>query len=289
MKYSFIKENSDSFAVEKMCHVFEVSPSGYYHWIKAPESDRSRENRKLLFHIKVAHENNRQVYGSPRITAELREMGFACGKNRVARIMRENGIVAKGKKKFKVTTDSKHNLPVAPNLLNQNFTVSTPDTVWVSDITYIWTNEGWLYLATVLDLYSRRIVGWSMSERIKRQLVIDAMNQAINRRNPCPGLICHSDRGSQYASNDYQALLEKNGFVCSMSKKGDCFDNACAETFFGTLKTELVYLEKFKTRKEARGKIFDYIEVFYNRFRKHSTLGYKSPAEFEMQNLKKVA
>jgi len=201
--------------------------------------------------------------------------------------MRDNGICAKMRRKFKRTTDSRHNLPVAANLLDQDFAVDRPNSVWAGDITYVSTDEGWLYLACVLDLYSRQVVGWSMKRRLTRDLVVDALRQAVGRRKPPPGLIHHSDRGSQYASGEFQELLDKHGFICSMSRKGNCYDNACVESFFGTIKTEMIAFERFKTRDDARRSIFEYIEVFYNRQRRHSTLGYKSPVEFE--NSAKVA
>jgi transposase InsO family protein len=215
------------------------------------------------------------------VTDELNASGINCGVNRVARLMRENSIRAKQSRKFKVTTNSKHNYPVAPNLLNRQFEIDCPNKVWVSDITYIWTSEGWLYLAGVLDLYSRRIVGWSMSRRITEQLTLDALNQAVTHRQPPKGLLHHSDQGKQYASNNYQKLLKNQRMICSMSRKGDCWDNAVMESFFGTLKTELIYHEKFITREDAKLKIFDYIEMFYNCKRRHSSLGSKSPVEFE--------
>lgn len=236
----------------------------------------------LLSEIRVIHRKSRETYGSPRVTAELRDRGIRCGRNRVARIMRDNGICAKMRRKFKRTTDSRHNLPVAANLLDQDFAVGRPNSVWAGDITYVPTDEGWLYLATVLDLYSRQVVGWSMKRRMTRDLVVDALKQAVGRRKPPPGLIHHSDRGSQYASGEFQELLNKHGFLCSMSRKGNCYDNACVESFFGTLKTEMICFERYKTRDDARRSIFEYIEVFYNRQRKHSTLGYKSPVEFEI-------
>jgi transposase InsO family protein len=238
----------------------------------------------LLSQIRIAYGRNRGVYGSPRITEELRDQGYVCNEKRVARLMRESGIRAKTVRKFKVTTDSKHNLPVAPNLLDRQFTASRPNAVWVSDITYIWTSEGWLYLAGIVDLYSRQVVGWAMSRRIDGQLTLSALRQAIARRHPDRGLLHHSDQGRQYAAGDYRDLLADHGMVASMSRIGDCWDNAVMESFFGTLKTEMVYFEKFSSREEAKTKIFEYIEVFYNRQRRHSTLGQLSPAEFERKN-----
>jgi len=282
MKYSFIESHRSSSRVVKMCHALKVSRSGYYSWRLGRESTRSRQNRVLLSHIRVVHEKSRRRYGSPRVTDELRESGLICSVKRVARLMREHGIRAKRGRKYKVTTDSKHNYPTAPNLLKRQFEVSTANAVWVSDITYIWTSEGWMYLAGVVDLYSRMVVGWSLSSRINEQLALDALNHALARRRPSKGLLHHSDQGSQYAAKGYQKLLKDHGMTCSMSRKGDCWDNAVMESFFATLKTELIYQERFSTREDAKSKIFDYIEVFYNRKRRHSSLGYKSPVNFEL-------
>ena len=264
-----------------MCYCLKVSNSGYYAWLKRPQSKRSRENALLLHEIRIVHRRSRKNYGSPRVAKELKSQGISCSENRVARLMKANGIKARTKLKFKATTDSKHNLPVAPNLLNQRFTADGPDSVWVSDITYISTNEGWLYLAGVLDLYNRQVVGWSADQRMTRQLTIDALEKAIIRRSPGPGLIHHSDRGLQYAARDYQQILKQHGMIVSMSRKGNCYDNAVMESFFKTLKTELVYQRRFATREEAKKMLFDYIEIYYNRQRIHSTLGYKTPVEFE--------
>jgi transposase InsO family protein len=265
-----------------MCKVLEVSPSGYYAWRKRPASATAQRRRRLTVIIKAIHEESRQNYGSPRVFEELQARGEPCNVKTVARIMRENDIVAKRRRKFKVTTDSNHGLPVTENLLDRQFTVAAPNRAWVCDITYIPTWEGWLYLATVQDLFSRKIVGWSMQQRMTRQLVIDSLEMAVDRRRPKPGLLCHSDRGSQYASDDYQAVLARHGMACSMSRKGDCWDNAVMESFYSTLKTELIYHEIFRTRDEARRAVFEYIEMFYNRIRRHSTLGYLSPADFEL-------
>ena len=282
MKYQFIENHRLSLSVMKMCQTLKVSSSGYYDWQNRSESKQEIANRILLSHIRIAHKNSRQSYGSTRVTNELNESGIRCGENRVARLMRENKIRAKRSRKFKATTNSKHNLPVAPNLLKREFDVAHPNLVWVSDITYVRTGEGWLYLAGVVDLHSRMVVGWSMSHRMTEQLTLDALTHAINRRQPSDGLLHHSDRGSQYASKNYQKLLEQHQITCSMSRKGNCWDNAVMESFFATLKTELIYHERFLTRDDAKLKIFDYIELFYNRKRRHSTLGYKSPIEFEM-------
>jgi transposase InsO family protein len=281
MKYLFIDKHRSVHRVERMCRVLDISRSGYYAWKKRGTNGRFEENERLAAAIRQIHEKSRRLYGSPRITAELHARGIRCGKNRVARLMRINGIVAKTKRRFKVTTDSRHRLPVAPNLLERRFYAATPNSVWASDITYIRTREGWLYLAAVLDVFNRQIVGWAMDRHITRGLVIDAVNMAVRQREPAPGLLFHSDRGSQYASYDFTRLLEGHGFIQSMSSTGNCYDNAIVETFFHTLKTELVYFEKYQTRAEARRSIFEYIEVFYNRIRRHSALGYQSPVNYE--------
>lgn len=264
-----------------MCQVLEVSRSGYYAWLRRPKSNRKQLNEELVEKIKKVFNQSRQTYGSPRITYALKNQGISCSKNRVARLMKENNIKPKTKRKFKATTNSKHNYPVADNILNRNFNPTAPNQAWVADITYIPTDEGWLYLAAVVDLFNRKVVGWAMGSTMTKELVINALKQAIGRYNPPTGIIHHSDRGTQYASYEYQELLSKHGFISSMSRKGNCYDNACMESFFGTLKTELIYLTRFKTRAEARLAVFDYIEVFYNRIRLHSRLGYKSPADFE--------
>ena len=265
-----------------MCRALEVSRSGYYAWKKRSKSQRRLDNEKLLIEIRRVFWDNDQDYGSPRIWDELNnKQGIRCSENRVAKVMREAGIIAIQRRKFRLTTNSKHDYPVWPNLLNRNFVVDRPNAIWVSDITYIWTLEGWLYLAAVLDLFSRWVIGMAMDKTIADTLVLQAMNQAIMRRNPGKGLILHSDRGSQYAGNDFNALLAHNDFVGSMSKKGDCWDNAVAESFIHTLKVECVHRNKFKTRNEAKIKIFEYVEMYYNRKRAHSTLGYISPCEYE--------
>jgi len=267
-----------------MCRALEVSRSGYYAFKKRPKSQRRVDNEKLLIEIRRVFLENDSNYGSPRIWDELHNKEhMRCSLNRVARLMHESGIVAVQKRKFRVTTHSKHDHPVWPNVLNRNFVVEKPNAVWVSDITYIWTFEGWLYLAAVLDLFSRGIVGLAMDKTIRETLTLQAMNQAILRRNPSKGLIYHSDRGSQYAGNDFKAILAQNEFVGSMSRKGDCWDNAVAESFFHTLKVELVHRHRFKTRDEAKRKVFEYVEMYYNRKRAHSTLGNLSPFEYERQ------
>jgi len=265
-----------------MCRVLRASPSGYHEWLGRKKSQHEAENARLVDRIKEIFEESDKTYGSRRVHRQLRLEGETCSKRRVARLMRVNGLRPKTRRKFKATTDSKHDLPVAENLLDRHFVCDGPNRVWVSDITYIWTLEGWLYLAVVIDLFNRAVVGWSMSERIDRVLVLDALSMATGRRQPGCGLIHHSDRGSQYASYDYQDALKSRGMLCSMSRKGNCWDNAVAESFFGSLKTERVYHRRYRTRDEARRDIFEYVEVFYNRVRLHSTLGYLSPAQFEV-------
>jgi putative transposase len=274
-------DHQAQFPVAVMCSVFQVSRSGYYAWNKRPESSRSKENRELSQEIATIHRESDGIYGSPKIHGELQRRGKRHGKNRIVRLMRKDGLYSKTKRKFRVTTDSNHSQPVAPNLLNREFTPASANQAWVCDITYIWTAEGWLYLAIVMDLFSRTIVGWSMAERMTRQLTMDALTLAAKRRNPPRGLLHHSDRGSQYASDDYQALLTKHGMVCSMSRTGNCWDNAPAESFFGILKRELIFHKRYLSRSQARQSIFDYIERFYNRRRIHSSLGYLTPNEFE--------
>lgn len=281
MKYGFIRDHSNEFAVERMCKVLEVSRSGYYKWLKRKQSKRKEENDRLKLKISEIYWQSKGSYGSPRVYRKLRNQGIRCNKKRVERLMKELGLKAIQKRKFKATTNSNHNLPVNENILNREFDVKERNKVWVSDITYIPTQEGWLYLAVIIDLYSRKVVGWSMSNRMKKELVINATKMAIKNRNPSKGLIFHSDRGSQYASHEFQKLLWKNGFKSSMSRKGNCWDNAVAESFFGTLKTELTHHKIYQTRRQARQDIFEYIEIFYNKFRMHSTLDYKSPEEYE--------
>lgn len=282
MKYQFMADHREEFEIRVMCRVLGVSRSGYYAWRKRPTSPRKMADRALSQQIKQIHHQSRQTYGSPRIQAELAENGVNCGHKRIARLMHDEELFAKQSRKFRVTTtDSAHNYPIAPNLLDQDFSASRANEKWLTDITYIPTAEGWLYLAVVLDLYSRRIVGWAMSDRLERHLVIAALHMAVKMRQPPPGLLHHSDRGSQYASDDYQALLTQHQMRCSMSRTGNCYDNAPTESFFGTLKTELVHHCQYQTKAEAKTDIFEYIEVFYNRFRRHSALGYQSPVNFE--------
>ena len=263
--------------------MFRVSRSGYYQWLRRGQSIRQKRDQILKEQIQKIYHEGRGYYGSPRIHRQLLKKGYCCGKKRVERLMKETGIRAKQKRKYKATTDSNHSFPVAKNHLQRNFTAYGPNQYWVTDITYIYTQEGWLYLAAIMDLYSRRIVGWAMEKRLTQDLVIKALQMAVQRRRPRRGLLLHSDRGSQYASYQYQRLLWYHGITCSMSRKGNCWDNAVMESFFHTLKVELVYQCVFQTRAQARRTIFEYIEVFYNRIRIHSAIGYNSPEEYEKQ------
>ena len=270
--------------------MLQVSRSGYYSWCSRGRSPRQQERERLIPKVKSIHRQVGETYGARRISEELTAQGESCGRIKAATLMALAGVSVKRRKKFKVTTDSKHKLPVAPNLLNRQFRVNTPDCVYCGDITYIWTSKGWLYLAVVLDLFSRQVVGWSMSNRITKKLVMNALNMAIWRRRPASGLIFHSDRGSQYCSNDFQRMLEKHNMLSSMSRKGNCWDNSVAESFFGSLKMERVFSSMYKNREDAKRDIVDYIEMFYNSKRRHSYLGYLSPREFEkMMALKKAA
>ena len=283
MKVRLIAEDKSRLPVRRKCQLAEVPRSTFYASHDRPESRRERRNRFLLMHIKDEFEQSRHTYGSRRIYAELRGRGIRCSINRIARLMKQHGIVAVQHRKYRPTTDSKHDFPVAPNLLGREFQAAAPNRVWVADITYIPTDEGWLYLATEMDLFSHQIVGWSLSSRICRHLVLDALEMAAGRRRPEPGLIHHSGRGVQYACGDFQKLLKRHGMVPSMSRKGDPYDNAVAESFFKTLKVELVYRRRFRTRLEAKAAVVEYIELFYNSRRRHSSLGYLSPNDYEKQ------
>ena len=281
MRFEFIRAEKARFPVRLMCRLLEVSRSGFYAWLKRRDS-LELNDRRLLQLIREIFAQSRETYGSPRIYRELRTRGVRCDKARVERLMRENEITPPRKKKYRVTTDSNHKNPVAPNVLQRDFTSPAPNRRWVSDITYVWTWAGWLYLAVVLDLFSRRVVGWAMDSRLDTEsLTLNALHMALRNRAPDRGLIHHSDRGTQYTSGDFQKVLDARGIVCSMSRRGNCWDNAVAESFFATLKLDLVFRRTFRTRREARQAIFNYIEVFYNRQRRHSYLGYLSPAEFE--------
>ena len=281
MRYRVIQEHDRRYLIRLMCRALAVSPAGYYAWRTRPESHRSVRNRALLSTIRVIHRASRETYGSPSIWDALLKQGHDVGEHRVARLMRAEGIRAKTVKKWRATTQSNHRLPVAENTLNRQFMVEAPNRVWAGDLTYVWTTEGWLYLAVILDLYSRLVVGWAMGHRLTVELAEQALTMALANRNPQAGLLHHSDRGSQYAAMRYQRLLGEHGITPSMSRTGNCWDNACVESFFGTLKRELVYHRRYETREAARQDIFEYIEVFYNRQRRHSTLGYHSPAEYE--------
>lgn len=283
MSYPFIAEHRHAYAITTMCRVLEVSVSGYYAWCKRPPSEHSREDAHLAEHVKTAFQANRGVYGSPRVHAELQAQGINCARKRVARLMREQGLAARKPRHRTITTHSDPSAQVAPNLLQRDFHADEPDTKWVADTTYIWTAEGWLYLAVVLDLFSRMVVGWSMAAIQDANLVVRALQMALTRRRPQAGLLHHSDRGSTYTSQSYQALLEQEGMVVSMSRTADCYDNAAMESFFHSFKGECIEAESFQTRAQARSSTFEYIECFYNRSRRHSTLHYMSPLMYEQQ------
>jgi transposase InsO family protein len=282
VKFGFIQAEKAHYPVALLCRVLGVSRAGYYAWEGREASARQKANAALAERIRRVHQQSRCNYGSPRVHAELKAQGEHVGRHRVARLMREEGLRARRRRRFVRTTDSKHGLPVAPNVLARDFRPPGPNRVWATDITYVPTREGWLYLAVVMDLFSRRIIGWAMGECIDRHLVLVALDMALKGRRPPEGLLHHSDRGSQYASEDYQRALAARGIRCSMSRKGNCWDNAVVESFFSTLKTELVHRVDFLTRAAAKSALFEFIEVFYNRKRRHSSLGYVSPAEFEL-------
>jgi transposase InsO family protein len=283
VKFVFIAAEKAVYPVGILCDVLGVSRSGYYAWSKRPEPARAKGDAELKAQIAAVHEKSRSTYGSPRVHAELRSKGVRVGKKRVERLMREDGIKARQKRRFRRTTDSNHTHPIAPNVLDRQFTVTSPNKVWVTDVTYIPTDEGWLYLAAILDLFSRRVVGWATSATNDRTLALDALELALRARRPAAGLLHHSDRGSPYASEDYRQALRQRGLVASMSRSGDCWDNAVAESFFATLKTELVDHERYPTQVAATVSIGDYVERFYNPARLHSHLGYVSPMEFELK------
>ena len=284
MIFSFIEQHKDAWPVTVMCSTLGVSPAGFYAWLRRPRSEQQQRRDALLVEIRAVHAEVKKRYGSPRIYKELQARGVDCCVNTVAKLMHDNDIRSKTARKFRNTTDSNHSLPVADNLLDRQFDPAGPNEKWVGDITYILTREGWLYLAVIEDLYSRRIVGWAMADHMESRLVVDAMEMAVARRLPGEGLLAHTDRGSQYASDHYQRLLRKHGIECSMSRVAQCWDNAPMESFFASLKKELVHDEDYQTRAEARTSIVEYIEVFYNAKRRHSSLGYVSPTEFEEAN-----
>ena len=281
MRFRFIRAEKATYPVRVLCRVLRVSTSGFYAWCRRAPSARAREDAALKVEIRAAHAASKKTYGSPRILEDLKANGRQVGRKRVARLMREEGIEGQKKRRFRTTTDSRHSHPVAPNHLQRNFSALAPNEVWVSDITYVWTREGWMYLAAILDLFSRRIVGWAMDSRIDQGLALDALNMALTTRRPAAGLVHHSDRGVQYAGAAYQEQLRKAGMVCSMSSKGDCWDNAVAESFFSTFKAELVHRIAYAGRDQAWASTFDYIEAFYNPRRRHSALGYSSPVAYE--------
>jgi transposase InsO family protein len=284
MRFRFIEDRRAEYPVRIMCGALGVSPAGYYAWRSRPQSRRSTVNRELVDDIRQVHRNNHGRYGSPRIHIELQVQGRGVSRGRIERLMRHHGIRAIMARPRRVrTTDSRHDLPIAPNLLERNFTAAAPNRIWLADITYIETDQGWLYLATVMDLYSRRIVGWAMQDHLRTELPLTALCMAISAQRPDTDLIHHSDRGVQYASADYRETVRSAGFRASMSRKADCYDNAPMESFFHTLKTELVHHRQYATREDAKRDIFAYIEGYYNRTRRHSAIGYISPIEMELK------
>jgi len=281
MRFAFIDRMKKAYSIELLCRVLKVTSRGLRAWRSRSISQRQRDDMVLLAHIREQHRLSLGSYGRPRMTEELKELGFNVGHRRIGRLMSQNGIQVFRTHKYKATTDSAHNLNVAPNLLDQDFGATGPNQKWAGDITYIWTREGWLYLAVVIDLYSRRVIGWAVSNRLKKDLAIRALQMAINLRRPPKGCIHHTDRGSQYCAHEYQKILRQHNFQVSMSGKGNCWDNAITETFFKTLKAELIWRQTWQTRRQAEVAVFNYINGFYNPRRKHSALGYKSPLAFE--------
>ena len=287
MKYAFIREHENEFKVVRMCVVLQVSRSGYYDWIDRPESRRSREDRELLVQIRRVHLDSRRAYGSVKTWKELRARGVACGKHRVARLRRREGIRAQRRARFRITAENQHTAAAAPNLVLRQFSVLAPNRIWVGDMTFIRTRAGFLYLAVLLDLYARNVVGWAMHDRPNLEVTMRALDMALARRHPAPGLVHHTDQAVLYSATPYRERMRLHGLIPSMSRRGDCYDNAVAESFFSNLKNELVHQCDFISREAARAAIFDYIEVFYNRQRRHQTLGYLTPVQFEQQ--KRVA
>ena len=282
MKFAFITEEKVAFPIAALCRLLAVSPSGYYAALGRPRSRHACRDEHLAEQVTEAHLASKRRYGSPRIHAEIKAAGERVGRKRVARLMRERKLAARTRRRFRTTTDSKHDFPIAPNVLERDFTASAPDRAWVTDITFVWTAQGWLYLAVILDLFSRRVVGWATSQNVDRYLALAALDTALARRRPGPGLVHHSDRGSTYASGDYRKALAARSIRCSMSRKGDCWDNSVAESFFSTLKRELEGIDAFESRAGATLSIGDYIDGFYNLQRRHSAIGYTSPVEFEL-------
>jgi putative transposase len=285
VRFGWIRQRRAQFPLSVMCEALNVTRAGYYAWEKrreAPPTERERRRDELAREIRAAHERSRGTYGSPRVYHQLKAQGVEVCENTVAKLMREEELRSITRRRFRVrTTDSAHEHPVAPNLLDRNFAAEAPDRRWAADLTYVATGQGWLYLAVVIDLCSRRVVGWAMADHLRAELCTDALDMALKRRRPGGGLLHHSDRGVQYACREYRELLREHGIECSMSRRGDCYDNAAVESFFKTLKAELVYHEHYATREQARRSIFEYLEVFYNRRRLHSSLGYVSPEQFE--------
>lgn len=282
MKFAFISEEKVAFPVAVICRLLAVSPSGYYASLERPVSAHGQRDRDLAEKVSAAHIASKRRYGSPRIHADLKAAGQRVARKRVARIMRENKLAARTRRRFRTTTDSKHSFPIAPNVLKRDFSATAPDQAWVTDITFLWTKQGWLYLAVILDLFSRRVVGWATSENVDRYLALAALDMALTKRRPAPGIVHHSDRGSTYAADDYQKALQTRGFECSMSRKGDCWDNAVAESFFATLKREVENIDAFESRAGATLAVGEYIDGFYNIRRRHSAINYNSPIEFEL-------
>ena len=282
MKFEFIQEYQTQFGIERMCQVLDVSQSGFYSWRDRPDSPRQLSNDDLTTKIHMEFNKHKGRYGSPRITKSLNKQGIESSRNRIAAIMKKEGLKAKQKRRFRKTTDSNHNLPTAPNILSGNFECTVINSVWVSDITYIWTLEGWLYLCAILDLCSKKVIGWAISENINSQLVLDAFWRAYKGEKPPPGIIFHSDKGVQYACYEMAQALKDCDVIQSMSRKGNPYDNAVSESFFNTIKTEEVYHQTYITKQQARTCIFEYIEIYYNRVRLHSALGYLSPVEYEL-------
>lgn len=285
MKYAFIERERSTHRIERLCGAVGVSRSGYYAWRSRPESRRARENRTLLLQIRRVHEENREAYGAVKTWQALRAEGVMCGRHRVRRLRRADGIEARRMRRFRAAYQARNSAPSTPNWLNRQFEAPAPNRVWAADITFIPTRRGWLYLAVLLDLYSRRVVGWAMSHRPDSQLVLDALRMAVEHRGPSLGLLHHIDQGIQYASGDYQRQLQAHGMRPSMSRKGDCYDNAAVESFFSTLKNEWVFHQTFLDRDQARVALFDYIELFYNRRRRHTSLNYMSPLMYEEQSV----
>jgi len=281
MKFSIVAELAACHPVKVLCQRLQVSRSGYYAWCKRGPSRRQRENERLMVEIRAAHEQSRETYGYRRVYASLVKHSIACGIHRVRRLMQQHGLQAKRKRRYRTTTESRHRLPVAPNRLDRDFSATEANQKWVSDITFVPTHEGWLYISAIMDLYSRRVVGWAMESFLNLELGLKALRMALEGRQPLPGLMHHSDRGVQYANNQYQQLLTDRRIVASMSRTGNVYDNAPMESFFATLKRELIHFKIYRTRDEARVDIFEFIEVFYNRQRLHSALGYCSPADYE--------